>query len=425
MPVALVAQGAAAGSDFLALTNTDGLYDAVKHVRACPSAGIRPGPGADLAVHDDEHRPLGRVTVLARAGHGRGYAALCRAVSSAHQTGRMPSIDRRQLATWAEGHTLTVLLCPLSDVPLAVERRDSLDATAALGAWLRVMPIGSVTLEVACHLAPTGQRGSVAAATRMLGLSEDTGTTAILSNAVRYGEPEDAATADLADATRLLRALAQLTEPQANGQAWLKDSVHMRRVARMVVDAGARNPGALDLLFRTTQELADRCALDPAEDLGLGTPRMPEASIIDVVGDPVAELWRRALAPSSARHRRPLRRHHPHRRRPTELAHKMETVEHLAFAAYFLTVARVTYLIRGMGVRVQARGSGVGSALKYALRTSSVEPIENGLIWERFLSPERQTLPDIDLLTSSSPGATTSTAKCSRLSAPTASRSCR
>lgn len=48
------------------------------------------------------------------------------------------------------------------------------------------MPIGSVTLEVVCHLAPTGQRGSVAAATRMLGLAEDTGTPAIRSNAVRY-----------------------------------------------------------------------------------------------------------------------------------------------------------------------------------------------------------------------------------------------
>lgn len=92
----------------------------------------------------------------------------------------------------------------------------------------------------------------------MLGLAEDTGTTAIVFNAVRYGEPEDAA--------------------------------HMNQVARMVVDAGARTPDALDLLFRTTRELADRCALDPAADLGLGTPRMPEASIIGVVGDPVAEL---------------------------------------------------------------------------------------------------------------------------------------
>jgi error-prone DNA polymerase len=75
----------------------------------------------------------------------------------------------------------------------------------------------------------------------------------------------------------------------------------------------------------------------------------------------------------------------------------MDTVEHLGFASYFLTVARVADLIREMGIRIQARGSGVGSVLNYALHTSSVEPISNGLLWERFLSPERQTLPDIDL----------------------------
>jgi error-prone DNA polymerase len=108
MPEALVDQAAAAGADFLALTDRDGLYGAVKHVRACATAGIRPGLGSDLDVHDDEHRPLGRVTLLAHGGDGRGYAALCRAVSSAHEAGRVPSIDRHRLATWAEGRTLTV-----------------------------------------------------------------------------------------------------------------------------------------------------------------------------------------------------------------------------------------------------------------------------------------------------------------------------
>ncbi|WP_241973314.1 PHP domain-containing protein [Cryobacterium sp. TMT2-15-1] len=121
---ALVDQAAAAGADFLAFTDRYGLYGAIKHVRACAAAGIRPGLDADLAVHDDEHRPLGWGPCSRTAG-----------------------------------------------------------AVAGLRAWLRVMPIGSITFEVVCHLAPTGQRGSVAAATRMLGLAEDTGTPVILSNA--------------------------------------------------------------------------------------------------------------------------------------------------------------------------------------------------------------------------------------------------
>ncbi|MFC5930030.1 DNA polymerase III subunit alpha [Cryobacterium melibiosiphilum] len=400
MPEALAEQAAAQGASLLAITDRDGLYGAVKHVRACVAAGIRPALGADLAVHDDEHRPLGRVVLLAHGNTaGRGYAALCRAVSSAHQAvaagAHTPSIDRGRLAELAGLRSLTVLLGPASDVGLALDRRETTDAQNRLGAWLRAFPPESLNLEVVCHLAEPGTAGSVTPATRMLSLAERTGLPAILTNAVRYGTPDEAVTADLADAARNLTSLAELEHPQFNGQAWLKPIGPMRQVARMVVDAGLHDNGALERMLRDTEQLADRCALDPAADIGLGTPRMPEARIIGVTGDPVAELWRRArhgIDDLYAREGgRAIEAAH------LQLAHEMKTVEHLGFASYFLTVSRVADIVRGMGIRIQARGSGVGSVLNYALRTSSVEPIANGLLWERFLSPERQTLPDIDL----------------------------
>src|SRR5665647_2857319 len=136
LPEALVEQAAAQGASFLAVTDRDGLYGAVKHVRACAEAGIRPGLGAELAVHDDEHRPLGRVVVLAHGNTaGRGYAALCRAVSAAHQAahqaGKKPSIHRARLADLAGLRSLTVLVGPASDVGAALLRRDAADATPA------------------------------------------------------------------------------------------------------------------------------------------------------------------------------------------------------------------------------------------------------------------------------------------------------
>ncbi|WP_297373550.1 DNA polymerase III subunit alpha [Cryobacterium sp.] len=422
LPEALAGQAAADGATFLAVTDRDGLYGAVKHVRACVAAGLQPGLGADLEVHDDDDQvSLGRVVVLAHGGtDGRGYAALCRAVSSAHETsvrlpGRGPSIPRSRLAQLAGLSSLTVLLGPASDVGLAIERRDNTLARANLAAWLRLMPPQSVALEIVCHLAEPGTPGSVAPATRMLALAEHARLPAVLSNAVRYGTPGEAVTADLADAARHLTPLAKLEQLplaglqvnsthdnglpgsalQVNGQAWLKPAAAMRQVARMVVDAGQHSDGALARLLRDTNDLADRCALDPAADIGLGRPRMPEASVIGITGDPLTELWARArngiddrytAAGGSALHA-------AHER----LAHEMATVESLGFASYFLTVAKVADIVRGMGIRIQARGSGVGSVLNYALHTSSVEPISNGLLWERFLSPERQTLPDIDL----------------------------
>ncbi|TFC75620.1 DNA polymerase III subunit alpha [Cryobacterium sp. TMS1-20-1] len=407
LPEVLAEQAAAQGATFLAVTDRDGLYGAVKHVRACVAAGIRPGLGAELAVHDDEYRSLGRVVVLAHGDtNGRGYAALCRAVSAAHAadaghrslspTGSAgPSISRARLADLAGLASLTVLLGPDSDVGLAIARRDNTDAAARLAHWQRALPAQAVVLEVVCHLAESGTVGSVTPATRMLALAENAGLPAVLSNAVRYGTPEEAVTADLADAARYLLPLAELETPQTNGQAWLKPAGAMRQVARMVVDAGLHDTGALERLLRDTEQLADRCSLDPALDIGLGRPRMPEARIIGVTGDPVTELWRRARSGIadlySASGSRAVEAAH------AQLAHEMKTVEHLGFASYFLTVSRVADIIRGMGIRIQARGSGVGSVLNYALRTSSVEPIENGLLWERFLSPERQTLPDIDI----------------------------
>ncbi|TFD51372.1 DNA polymerase III subunit alpha [Cryobacterium sp. Hh11] len=407
LPEVLAEQAAAQGATFLAVTDRDGLYGAVKHVRACVAVGIRPGLGAELAVHDDEYRSLGRVVVLAHGDtNGRGYAALCRAVSAAHAadaghrslspTGSAgPSISRARLADLAGLASLTVLLGPDSDVGLAIARRDNTDAAARLAHWQRALPAQAVVLEVVCHLAESGTVGSVTPATRMLALAENAGLPAVLSNAVRYGTPEEAVTADLADAARYLLPLAELETPQTNGQAWLKPAGAMRQVARMVVDAGLHDTGALERLLRDTEQLADRCSLDPALDIGLGRPRMPEARIIGVTGDPVTELWRRARSGIadlySASGSRAVEAAH------AQLAHEMKTVEHLGFASYFLTVSRVADIIRGMGIRIQARGSGVGSVLNYALRTSSVEPIENGLLWERFLSPERQTLPDIDI----------------------------
>ncbi|MET0714334.1 MAG: DNA polymerase III subunit alpha [Mycetocola sp.] len=395
MPERLAEQAAAQGADFLAVTDRDGLYGAIKHIRACIAVGVRPGLGADLAIHDDEHRPLGRVVVLAHGNtDGRGYASLCRLVSAAHKNGtKKPSVSRERLAFLAGMNSLSVLLGPASDVGQSVQRRDGSEARQRLTAWTRSMPAGSVTVEVVCHLAETGTPGSVTPATRMLSLAEHAGLPAVLTNAVRYGTPDEALTADIADAARMLTPLAELEELQTNGQAWLKSGRAMRQVARMVVDAGAHEPGAVDQLIRDSQQLAEKCALDGATDIGLGKPRMPEASVIGVKGDPFTELWARGRQGVDERYAGSKLLPEAHR----ALEHEMKTVELLGMAGYFLTVAHACDLIRNEGIRIQARGSGVGSVLNYVLHTSSVEPISNGLIWERFLSPERLNLPDIDI----------------------------
>lgn len=393
-PGQLIARAASLDLPAQALTDRDGLYGAVKHLGACFEHSIEPILGADLAVHDDEDEPLGRVVVLARTDHGgkAGYARLCRAVSAAHERGKIPAIRRTRLASLAQGLHLIVLLGNESDVGVAVTERRLHDARQALAAWRQALGIESLAIEITCHLAEPGHPASVTPATRMLGLAEQANLRAVLTNAVRYATPDQAATADVADSARLLLPLDEF-EVQPTGQAWLKPAAQMELIARMVVDIGAHERTAPDLIA-TTSEVARMCVLTK-EDVGWKRPVMPESHIIGVAGNAMTELTARATAAIPERY--PAATARTLARVEAQLAHELRIVEQLQFPSYFLTVARVADLIREMGVRIQARGSGVGSVLNYLLHTSSVEPISNGLIFERFLSTERLTLPDIDL----------------------------
>ena len=79
------------------------------------------------------------------------------------------------------------------------------------------------------------------------------------------------------------------------------------------------------------------------------------------------------------------------------LDHELKIIANLGFASYFLTVAEVSRMILDMGVRAAARGSGASSLVNYLIDISQVNPLQHDLIFERFLSGDRSTLPDIDI----------------------------
>ncbi|MDN5572008.1 MAG: DNA polymerase III subunit alpha, partial [Propionibacteriaceae bacterium] len=154
-----------------------------------------------------------------------------------------------------------------------------------------------------------------------------------------------------------------------------------------IVGAVARLAGRPDAtrLFGATRHLALRCRLDPVADIGLGEIHLPEFD------GGIAELRARCEAGVAARYggapASTLAR----------LDDELAIIEHLGFAAYFLTVAQVVDTVKQMGIRVAARGSGAGSLVNYCLGISGVDPIRYDLIMERFLSPLRRALPDIDI----------------------------
>ena len=446
-PQDLVTQAAAHGQEALALTDRDGLYGAIRFATAALGAGIAPILGVDLAVADRpdarqtwppgratteatggaRHTATGRptppvptpvrggaavdprhprVTVLARgraAGvpAGEGWAALCRLVTDTHLAGErgQPVTTPDIVRTWVTAAPadaparLLLLLGPDSDVGRALLRRRLDLARALLARWLRLLPPEAVALDVVLHDGPDGTPGCVRQARALLALADETGLRAILSAAVRHRDRADAVVADVLDAARRLVVLHPRHLDRVSDAAFLADSATMWERALRVTDDRSR----AHRLFTDTLAVAAECTLAGRDDLGLGRVHLPEPGILGIPEgtDPHEVLTHRCRG--AIEHRYPGAAASTRHTVTERLTAELDVIADLGYATYFLTVAEVTDLIRGMGVRVAARGSGAGSLVNYLLGISGVDPIRHGLLMERFCSPLRAELPDIDI----------------------------
>jgi error-prone DNA polymerase len=439
-PAVLVERASALGQPALALTDRDGLYGAVRFVQACDEAGIAPVLGVDLAVGRGRSNAAAgqrvqtgraspvrggaeidprcpRVTVLARgqgAGvdPGVGWGRLCRLVTQTHLSGERgaPVSSAELIAEHAVDPrtgqlALVVLLGPGSDVGRALLARRTDRARMLLRLWVDLLPRGGVVIEVVCHGGPEGTPASLGHAVRLLGLATEVGLATVLTAAVRHADPGGAVTVDVLDAARRLVPLDTRHLDRVTAAGHLSSTAQMYAVACDVCRAagagvsggGSGERGRAHELMAGTLALAQACALDSRTDLGIGSVHLPEPSVLGIaVGESPQEVLvarcRGAIATryggagdvelSAVASR---------------LEDELRVIAELGYPTYFMTVAAVCDLIRDLGVRVAARGSGAGSLVNYLLGISGVDPLRHGLLMERFCSPLRAQLPDIDI----------------------------
>ncbi len=440
-PSDLVARAAEFEMDTLALTDRDGLYGAVRFAKACLGAGIAPVLGVDLAVPlslpelvggggppTGSYTPassrtparggatrdlrLPRVVVLATSRVG--WAALCRLVSDTHLAGERgsPVADFDVIARRAAAGDLVVMLGADSELgaTLAAGRPDL--AERVLRQWHGLVPPTNLIIAVTDHHNPGRGAGSTSHAARMVTMADAHGIPVVLTNAVRMSDRQLAPTLDVLDSARRLVPLATRNVDRRNAEGYLKRGKEMWEIAQQLAHQAGRGAGGGDRLLAQTQQLAVRCRLDPRGDLGLGEIHLPELSVLNGSGDhrpgdhgpgdhgpgdhgsgvdALAVLKTRLDAGLAWRYA------HPGEEIHARLAAELEVVAQLGFSSYFLTVADVVDLVRQLDIRCAARGSGAGSLINYLLGISGVDPIRHGLVMERFLSPLRQALPDVDL----------------------------
>ncbi|WP_424893137.1 DNA polymerase III subunit alpha [Streptomyces sp. XH2] len=424
-PEQLAERAAERGMDAVALTDRDTLAGAVRFATASAKAGVRPVFGVDLAVRDEPPQPphpqpsahsrprtpvrggafvdesAPRAVFLARDG-ARGWAALCGLVSAAHANaagrtnaaGRLPELTRADLAAAAPGirTPLHVLLGPGSEPgrALAAGRPDR--AARLLAPW-REMFGDALRLEVVCHGRTGTGPGSLRLAARTAGFAADQGVPAVLSNAVRYADPGQGPVADVLDAARRLVPIDP-RKPEAldSGERWLKGPAAMAALAERVAEAAGLGRDAARRLLATTEETAAACLVDPEDDLGLGRVHFPEPHLVGA-GHRTADRVLRSRCTAGM----VLRGYDRRRRYRDRLEDELAIIAGKGLASYFLTVARVVDDTRALGVRVTARGSGAGSLVNHLLGIAHADPVEHGLLMERFLSAHRKALPDIDI----------------------------
>ncbi|MFF4429774.1 DNA polymerase III subunit alpha [Streptomyces sp. NPDC001513] len=409
-PRDLVRRAAERGIGTLALTDRDTVTGIVRFAKAAIAAGIRPVFGVDVAVSSHSPARPGstarlrtpvrggahvvepplRVTLLARSA--AGWARLCRLVSSAHAdaAGGAPVVSWETLRRYVD-EGLLVLLGPASEPVRALSAGRPDLAEQLIAPWREVAG-AHLRLEAVRWGVPGTGPGSLRLAARTVGLADELGVRAVLTNAVRYADPAQHRIADVLDAGRLLRPIDR--RRLDCGERWLKDPAAMRADAERIAEASGAGAGRGAALLAETVRAGEECVLDPVADLGLGRPHFPEPEVVGAEPGPGGAMRLLRQRCETGMFARGLDRD---RRAVEQLEYELGVIGKLEYEAYFLAVAQVVADVRAMGIRVAARGSGAGSMVNHALFVATANPLEHDLLFERFLSERRSSLPDIDV----------------------------
>src|SRR4051794_29579456 len=384
-PEELVEEAARMGLEALAVTDHDGMYGVVRFAQAAHAVGLPTVFGAELTLDlprrsqaglaDPEGRHL---VVLARDPDG--YASLCRVISHAQMSGGEKGLPRCSLSALAQahgGHWLVLTGCRKGTVPAALAN----DGPAAAARELADLVVAFGRDNVAVELWDHGDPLDSARNDALVNLAARAGGLDIVAtNNVHYATPSRRPLATAMAAVRARRSLDEIDPwlPAAAG-AHLRSGVEQAR--RFV-----RYPGAVE----RAAELGLACAFD----LALVAPNLPD---YPVPPGHTEMTWLRHLAYEGAERR--------YGRRETErvggawnqIDHELRMIEALGFPGYFLIVWDIVEFCRKENIFCQGRGSAANSTVCYALGITNADAVSLGLLFERFLSPERDGPPDIDL----------------------------
>ena len=385
----LVKRAADFGFDSLALTDHGVLYGAIEFYQKARSSGIQPIIGSELYVAYErlsDKRPgiddkRSHLTVLA-ANH-TGYQNLIQLVTTAHLEGfyYKPRVDKELLLRHREG-LIALSGCLNGEIPKAILARKPERAEALIREYQEIFGKENFYLELGAHPAIPEQRIVNDA---LVGLAAKTGARLVGVNDVHYAKPEDR------EAQDILVSVQTASRYDDEERLSMKADDFSLKSTQEMADFFRELPEAI----ANTQEIAERVRLE----IPLGRILLPP---FPVPPGFTAETYLERLAHEglAKRYGRDFAtRTDPEATKIVErLAYELGVIEATGFASYFHIVGDMVRWAREHGILVgPGRGSAAGSLVAYLLGITNVDPLAYNLLFERFLNPERISMPDVDL----------------------------
>lgn len=362
-PEDLIEGAAASGMDALALTDHNAVYGAPRFVKAAREYGIKPILGAELTLSGGHH-----LTLLVR--DEIGWANLCALITRARHNA--PKGEALLPGGALEAHTEGLLAlsgCRRGVIPQRLLRGDQAGARTTARRYLDLFGPENFWIELQQHLLAQDKHLTA----ELVRLAREVGVGYVATNNVHYARMDGHALQDVLVGIRQNAPLDEAADLRPNSEFYLKSGLQLASLY-------ARYPDALT----NTRRVAERCHFD----LRCGLQELPTFPTPPAMN---ADRYLRYLC-DEGRQRISLSGDVE-----TQLEYELRVIRDSGLSNYFLIVRDIVRFAREQGILCQGRGSAANSLVAYLLGISPVNPLAHDLVFERFLSSERQVVPDIDL----------------------------
>jgi len=369
------------GMNSAAITDHGVMYGVIDFYKAANAAGIHPILGCEVyvapgsrfdksgAASEDKYHHL-----VLLAENNKGYANLMKIVSDGFTEGYYyrPRVDMEILEKYHEG-IIALSACLAGEIPRNIMRNMISEAKAAAVKYQNCFGKGNFYLELQDHGIPDQRRVNSV----LVNFAKELDIPLVATNDVHYTYADDVRPHDILLCLQTGKKLSDEDRMRyEGGQYYVKSEAEMRSLFPYA-------PQAID----NTQIIADRCKVE----IEFGVTKLPN---FEVPQGYDAKSYLTKLCYDGLKERYPKGDESLKER----LDYELKTIEKMGYIEYFLIVWDFINYARSKGIPVgPGRGSAAGSIVSYCLHITNIDPIKYSLLFERFLNPERVSMPDIDI----------------------------